>query len=58
MLRILTARKYFGNIRITGDIWWSVYRLMKIESTNDESMAIALNRWFDFDEKPGLMCVY
>lgn len=30
----------------------------KIEYTNEESVAIALNRRFDFDEKPGLILVY
>lgn len=30
----------------------------KDESTNEESIAIALNKWFDFDEKPGLILVY
>lgn len=28
------------------------------KSTNEDRVAIALNRWFDFDEKPGLILEY
>jgi hypothetical protein len=58
MLRILTARKNLGNTRTSMGMWVISLSPSQDKGTNEESIAIALNRWFDFDEKPGLFLLY